>query len=75
MNGDDAAADGAVYPMLHIKNRATVYGSGGELIARRRTAFDPKRALSLRGLNGSCCPITALAVGSRGTEKGSFAWS
>ena len=41
MNGAAATADGAVCPHVAlIKKRAAAYGSGGELSARRRTAFD-----------------------------------
>jgi hypothetical protein len=51
MNGAAATADGAVCPHVAlIKKRAAAYGSGGELSARRRTAFDPEPTfVSLKG--------------------------
>jgi hypothetical protein len=49
MNGAAATADGAVCPHVAlIKKRAAAYGSGGELSARRRTAFDRGRVKTER---------------------------
>ena len=66
MNGDAATANGAVCPHVAlIKKRAAAYGSGGELTARRRTAFDPLPTfVSVNGDDGPC-PTAAVPDSGR----------